>query len=119
MRRFPERSPDSFPPGLPGDDHLWIITSPPRLHHAPPRADQEGVRPLIVRTLGQVRRRRRCVELVVEAQPPGVHLLPRQLTQSGGAQWVFCFACDTSALGTDVRIVAQGASGLRFVEVVG
>jgi hypothetical protein len=46
------------------------------------------------------------------------HLLPRLQTTSEEARWVFCFRCDLRALGADVRVVADGPSGLRFVEVL-
>ena len=53
----------------------------------------------------------------VEADFLRFYLLPRRQTQSPDARWVFCFKCDVRALGSDVRVVAEGASGLRFVEV--
>jgi hypothetical protein len=45
------------------------------------------------------------------------YLLPRKLTESEDAAWVFCLACDMRALGPRARVVAEGADGLRFVEV--
>ena len=47
------------------------------------------------------------------------YLLPRRLTESSDATWVFCLACDQRALGPRIRVVAEGTDGMRFVEVTG
>jgi len=41
-------------------------------------------------------------------------LLPRRQTESEDTAWVFCFQCDTSALGERFDVLSDGGNGVLF-----
>lgn len=43
------------------------------------------------------------------------HLLPRRLSSSPGARWVFCLACDLGD--THGTVIARGSDGMTFLRV--
>jgi len=41
-------------------------------------------------------------------------LLPRRLTESDSAPWVFCYGCDVSSLGERFRVLSDNGDGILF-----
>ena len=75
------------------DDATYRVVYGPRL-----RADNRYVRPIAADFLKYF-------------------LLPRRQTTSTSARWVFCYGCDTSALGPGFVVLADGGDGILFGRV--